>query len=160
MDLDEVRVWRLGVALRIFAGLLFGVVTAGVVAFLAYQAAAPDGDLRSALVAPVPFGLLGFLLWRQTFHPRLSAGPEGLVLRSQWRTTRVPWSAVVRCDAGYYGIAITCTDGSRVMAPAPQKSNLSRWLGRQTGADDVADYLERRAGEHRREVEASGVPGE
>ncbi|MFD0783493.1 PH domain-containing protein [Micromonospora azadirachtae] len=158
MDLDEVRVWRLGVGLRIFAGLLFGVMSVGLVAFVAYQAAAPDGDLRSALVAAVPFGLLGFLLWRQIFHPRLTAGPEGLVLRSQWRTSRVPWAAVVRCDPGYYGIVITCTDGSRVVAPAPQKSNLSRWLGRSTRADDVADYLERRAREHRRKIEASDVP--
>lgn len=70
------------------------------------------------------------MLWRHIFHPRLSAGPEGLILRSQWRTFHVPWSAVVRCEPGYHGIAITCADGSRVIAPAPQKSNLSRWLGR------------------------------
>ncbi|WP_413644645.1 PH domain-containing protein [Micromonospora sp. RTP1Z1] len=69
-------------------------------------------------------------MWRRIFHPRLSAGPEGLILRREWRTIRVPWSAVVQCDAGYYGITITCADGSRVVAPAPQKSNLSRWLGR------------------------------
>ncbi|WP_433652034.1 hypothetical protein ACQP2C_06020 [Micromonospora zamorensis] len=37
------------------------------------------------------------------------------------------------------------------MAPAPQKSNLSRWLGRTTRADDVADYLEQRAREHQRQ---------
>ncbi|MFI6257892.1 hypothetical protein ACIBCL_17570 [Micromonospora zamorensis] len=151
IDLQEVRVWRLGVALRIFSGLLLGVVAVGVLVFSAYQASAPDGDLRPVLAIAVPYGLLGFVLWRHIFHPRLSAGPEGLILHSQWRTVHVPWSAVVRCDPGYHGIAITCADGSRVMAPAPQKSNLSRWLGRTTRADDVADYLEQRAREHQRQ---------
>ncbi|MFI7431737.1 PH domain-containing protein [Micromonospora sp. NPDC049836] len=159
IDVHEERVWRLGVAVRVFAGLLLGVIAIGVMVFVAYQALAPDGELGLALALVVPYGMLAFLLWRQTFHPRLSAGPEGLVLRGPWRTVRVPWSAVVRCDAGYYGIAITCADGGRVLAPAPQKSNLSRWLGRRTRADDVADYLERRARQHRREVDASGVAG-
>ncbi|MEW2381837.1 hypothetical protein AB0873_07070 [Micromonospora sp. NPDC047707] len=42
IDLDVVRVWRLGVALRIFAGLLLGVMAVGVVAFFAHQALATD----------------------------------------------------------------------------------------------------------------------
>ncbi|QGN47489.1 hypothetical protein ACN26Y_15215 [Micromonospora sp. WMMD558] len=88
IDLDEVRVWRLGVALRIFAGLLLGVMAVGVVAFFAHQALATDGDLRVALALAVPYGLLGFLMWRGTFHPRMSAGPKGMILRSQWRTVR------------------------------------------------------------------------
>ncbi|WP_422744625.1 PH domain-containing protein [Micromonospora sp. WMMD754] len=152
IDMNEVRVWRLGRITRVFAGLLLGVMTIVAVAVFAYQASTPDGDLRPALAIAVPYGLLGFLVWRQIFHPRLSVDAEGLILRGPWRTTRVPWPAVVRCDPGYFGIAITCADGSWVMAPAPQKSNLSRWLGRGTRADDVADYLERRAREHRREA--------
>ncbi|MEV6812456.1 PH domain-containing protein [Micromonospora sp. NPDC051296] len=150
------RVWRLGLASRVLAGLLIGVMAVAVVMFFVWT----DGDLRVALAIAVPYGLLAFLLWRRTFHPRLSAGPEGLTLRREWRTIRVPWSAVVRCDAGYDGITIICADGSWVVAPGPQKSNLSRWLGRKTQADDVAAYLERRAREHQQEIEASGMPGE
>lgn len=149
-DLEEVRVWRLGLATRALAGLLIGGMAVVAVMFFVWQAAAPDGDLFAPLAIGATYGLMGFGMWRRIFHPRLSAGPEGLIVRREWRTIRVPWSAVVQCDAGYHGITITCADGSRVVAPAPQKSNLSRWLGRETRADTVAAYLERRAREHRR----------
>ncbi|WP_158289854.1 PH domain-containing protein [Micromonospora sp. S4605] len=155
-DLAEVRVWRLGRATRILAGLLIGGMAVAVVVFFLWQATTPDGDLLAPLAIAAPYGLIGFAMWRRIFHPRLSAGPEGLILRGPWRTIRVPWSAVVRCDAGYHGITITCADGSRVVAPAPQRSNLSRWLGRETRADVVAAYLERRAREHRRVSAATG----
>ncbi|MEV0804920.1 PH domain-containing protein [Micromonospora sp. NPDC050200] len=136
-----------------------------VVMFFVWQATAPDGDLLAPLAIGATYGLMGFVMWRRIFHPRLSAGPAGLILRREWRTIRVPWSAVLQCDAGYYGITITCADGSRVVAPAPQKSNLSRWLGRETRADAVADYLERRAREHQRvwvatELEAQHSKGD
>lgn len=150
IDLDEVRVWRPGVALRIFAGLMIGGMAAGVIVFVAYTVAAPEGDPRVPLAVAVPFGLVGFLMWRQTIHPRTSAGPQGVLLRGQWRTVHVPWSAIVRCRAGYHGITITCADGNLAVAPAPQKSNLSSWLGRETRADEAADYLERRARAHQR----------
>ncbi|MDW5325588.1 PH domain-containing protein [Plantactinospora sp. KLBMP9567] len=152
------QVWRLGLGLRICAGLVIGGMAAGVMVFLAYEAAAPEGDLRAPLAVAVPFGVLGLSMWQQTFRPRTSVGPQGVVLRSKWRTIRLPWSMIVRCDPGYDGITITCADGSRVVAPAPQKSNLSRWLGRKTRADEVAAYLERRAHEHRRLIQPT--PGE
>lgn len=156
-DVSEVRVWRLGLAARALAGLLIGGMAVVVVLFFVRQAIAPDGDLLAPLAIGATYGVMGFVMWRRIFHPRLSAGPEGLVLRHPWRTVRVPWSAVVRCDPGYYGITITCADGSRVVAPAPQKSNLSRWLGRETRADAAAAYLERRAREHRRVPAATGL---
>ncbi|SCG65148.1 hypothetical protein GA0070609_4024 [Micromonospora echinaurantiaca] len=53
-DLAEVRVWRLGLATRIMAGLLIGGMAVVVVVFFFWQATAPDGNL----LAPLAIGAL------------------------------------------------------------------------------------------------------
>lgn len=79
---------------RTLAGLLIGGMAIVIVGFFWWQATTRDGNLLAPLAIGAPYGLLGFAMWRRIFHPRLTAGPEGLILRGQWRTVRVPWSAV------------------------------------------------------------------
>jgi hypothetical protein len=149
---SEVRTWRMSLGLRIFGTAFTAILTIPIAIgfILLFKDAVPAG-----IIIMVAFGLLGFWMWYVVWRPRTQAGPHGISLRRGWRTTQVTWSEISRCTAGYSGITITRLDGSYVIAPVPQKSNLSRWLRRTSEADEVAAYLQQRARRYRKRAKAA-----
>ena len=111
------------------------------------------GDLLVAFIAPTAYLLLDTKLWFQIIVPRTVAGPDGVTIRSGRGTTHLAWTEIGRCEAGYWGIAITCLNGRTALARMPQKSNIAGWAGRSTEADKVAAYLELRAKYYREGIE-------
>jgi hypothetical protein len=97
------------------------------------------------LIPGVAFPLLAYVLWVRILRPRMVATDDGVEIHNGRRTERVAWRDIVRCEAGYDGTVITCSDGRQVLAPYPQKSNLATWLGRTTKADRAAVYIADRA---------------
>jgi hypothetical protein len=119
----QVGAWALGVV-----GGLMAVVS---------LVAAVTGAGAGALLVAVVFGLFPVFAWRWGTHPLLATSARAVV---------VPWADVERCVPSSLGLLIERRSGGRpVVAWAVQKSNLFRWLGRRTRADDVAAALEERA---------------
>lgn len=140
-ELDQV--WRPGRWGRVGA---WAVGVAGGLLSVVSLVAAATGVGAGALVAAVVFGLFPVFAWRWGTHPLLGASAEGVVVRNPVRTVVVPWADVERCVPSSLGLLIERRGGGRpVVAWAVLKSNLSRWLGRRTRADDVAAALEERA---------------
>jgi len=81
-------------------------------------------------------GLVGWFL--AVLRPFVALSDTELVIRNPWGLRRVELSDISRVDVGYSGLTITTTTGSQIVAWAVQKSNLAKWTGRQTRADQVA----------------------
>jgi hypothetical protein len=62
------------------------------------------------------------------------------------RRRSIPLAQIAGVTTGYYGIAITTNESKTYTASVVQKNNYSRWLGRRTRADDVADAIRSAAG--------------
>jgi hypothetical protein len=128
----QVGAWALGVS----GGLLC----------IVSLVAAVTGSGADWLLLAVVFGLFPVFAWRWGTHPLLATSADGVVVRNPVRTVVVPWADVERCVPSSLGLLIERRgDGRTVVAWAVQKSNLFRWLGRRTRADDVAAALEERA---------------
>ena len=83
--------------------------------------------------------------WRWGLHPRIIATFTGIEIRNALTTHFIPWRDFVSCKTSYRGLTIVRRGGGRVFAFAVQKSNLSVWRHLRTRADDIAEYLARRA---------------
>ncbi len=120
-----------------------GVVSAavGVVAGVVQALQGDIGALGVGLTYAALFGLMfGVSGWRFGLRPRITAETEGVMVRNPGQETFVPWDDIVDASAGYSGITIKTANGE-LTAWAVQKWNLSRWFGRRTRADDVADFI-------------------
>lgn len=73
-------------------------------------------------------------------RPYVSASTSGLVIQNPFTRREVAWDDVVDVVPSYHGLEVV-THGETVSAWAVQKSNIARWLGRRTRADDVAGTL-------------------
>ncbi|WP_158244945.1 PH domain-containing protein [Verrucosispora sp. ts21] len=112
---------------------------------------------RSATLAVIP--LAGILSWligsnvfvaglvvvggvftaiRFAFHPAVILTDNDVTVRNPSGSRRVPLDEVVMVEPGYGGLTITTASGDPVVAWAVQKSNLAKWKGWHTRADDVA----------------------
>jgi hypothetical protein len=140
-ELDEV--WRPTRSGRVAAS---SVGAAGGLLSALSLAASVTGAGTGGLLAAVVFGLFPVFAWRWGTHPLLAASAEGVLVRNPVRTVVVPWADVERCVPSSLGLLIERRSGGRpVVAWAVQKPNRSRWLGRRTRADDVAEALVLRA---------------
>jgi hypothetical protein len=139
-DLDEV--WRPARLGRVAAASV--AVTGGLLCVLSLVAAV-TGAGWGGLLAAVVFGLFPVVAWRWGTHPLLGAGAGGILVRNPVRTVVVPWAEVERCVPSSLGMVIERRGGRSVVAWAVQKPNTSRWLRRETRADEVAAALEERA---------------
>jgi hypothetical protein len=140
-ELDEVwRPTRSGRVAAASVGVIGGLLCA------LSLAATVTGAGAGGLVAAAVFGLFPVFAWRWGTHPLVAASAEGVFVRNPVRTVVVPWADVERCVPSSLGLLIERRSGGRpVVAWAVHKSNLSRWLGRSTWADDAAAALELRA---------------
>jgi hypothetical protein len=138
---DEVwRPGRLGRVAAVSVGASGGLLSA------LSLAAAVTGAGAGGLLAAVVFGLFPVFAWRWGTHPLLAVSTDGVVVRNPLRTVVVPWADVEQCVPSSLGLLIERRSGGRpVVAWAVPKSNLSRWRGRPTAADEVAAALEERA---------------
>jgi hypothetical protein len=138
------RVWRPTAGSRIglyLVAALFVALAAVIVA---------TGDSDDSLLGGVAIGAVMGLLpaavaVRFARRIRIVATDEELVIVSFASERRIPWSEVVDAEPGYSGITIGLSDGSSVLSGAVQKANISAWFRRDTRADQVAEYINRRA---------------
>lgn len=80
----------------------------------------------------------GLVLWfRSAFRPEVVLTATDLVVRNPGGTRQVSLREVAAVEPGYGGLTITTVTGERVVAWAVQKSNLAKWTGRHTRADEV-----------------------
>ncbi|MCG5462883.1 hypothetical protein AB0K35_31285 [Micromonospora sp. NPDC053740] len=84
--------------------------------------------------------IVGALLswWRFAWSPAVILTDTEVIVRNPNVSHRVALHDVAMVDAGYGGMTITTAKNQRVVAWAVQKSNLAKWTGRHTRADDVA----------------------
>ncbi|MET0491724.1 MAG: PH domain-containing protein [Actinoplanes sp.] len=88
-----------------------------------------------------PF-LVGLMLWwLSTIRPALTLTGEEVIVRNPVRTTRVPLADIAEVRPGRRGVTIRTTDDRKVSAWAVQRSNLARWTGRDTRADQVTEAI-------------------
>lgn len=89
---------------------------------------------------PAAFGL------RYAFRARVELTEAELVIITTLSARRIPWAAVETALPEYSGVRVYLKDGRSIVAGAVQKSNVSKWLGRTTRADDLADEISLRSG--------------
>ncbi|MGN9810166.1 hypothetical protein ACTMSW_12505 [Micromonospora sp. BQ11] len=129
--------WRVSMVGRAFG--ILGLVLAGVAA----SAIVVSGfDLAAKIVILVPIGGYAALAYLSALRPSITLTDSELVIRNKLRTHRIGLHTIVRVDAGYHGIGVQTRHGQVVHGWAVQKSNLARWLGRQTRADLVVETIE------------------
>jgi hypothetical protein len=83
--------------------------------------------------------------WRFAWRPAVILTDTEVVVRNPNSTRRIQLRDVAHVDPGYGGLAIATSTGERVIVWAVQKSNLAKWTGRHTRADDVATAITRRS---------------
>ena len=76
-------------------------------------------------------------------RPRLTAGPDGVVVVAGRDVVRLPWRDIRRCEPGADGLTIICADGRRVVSRFPQQRQAA--ASTPTEADRAAAYLAQRA---------------
>ena len=137
------REWRPRLAGRVAAWL--AIVVAVPLAVWAVIWGVLNDKVTSALLMSALLILYAIGRWRWALHPRLIVLADGIKVRNGFSEQFVEWAEVDRCAAGYMGIVVVKKDGGTVTAFAVQKSNAMAWLNRRTRADEVAEYIERRA---------------
>ena len=132
------QTWRVSLVGRAFAILVL------VLAGIAAAAVLVSGlDLASKLVIVVLIGCFAAYAYIGALRPSITLTDSELVVRNKFRTYRIDLRTIARVDAGYHGIAVQTRHGQVVHGWAVQKSNLARWLGRQTRADLVVEAIEK-----------------
>ncbi|MET8262181.1 PH domain-containing protein [Micromonospora sp. NPDC005553] len=126
------QIWRVSSLGRF--GVLALVPLAGLLSWLALGSV-----LASALA------IVGALLswWRFAWRPAVILTDTEVILRNPNASQHIALRDVRIVDAGYGGLTITTSTNERVVAWAVQKSNLAKWTGRHTRADDVAASITR-----------------
>ena len=131
-DTDEVYVWQAGRQLRLFSYVALAVVLILLVrVVIAYGLMASIGVILVLGAA--------FQVWWMILRPRLVAGPDGVRVVLGRQPVEIPWREIRRVEAGPNGITIHFGQGQQVVSRFPQRK------GADTEADQVADYLARRA---------------
>lgn len=97
-----------------------------------------------ALAAVIPVVLFAGVV----FRCQLRVDRRGIEIVRLISRTFIPWPDVVRAEPSYFGIRIWRLNGSSVVAPVVQKSNLAKMLSIRTRADDVADLINQRVKLH------------
>jgi hypothetical protein len=149
---DESRpgTWRTSGLARAFGWVacpLLGLLAVGSLVAAVWPDVGQDRTAMAALAAAAAAAAV--VTWRCALHPRLTAGPDGLVVVNPWHTLVVPWADVAGVAPGYSGIEIARRSGRTVVAWAVQQSNMATWMGRRTRAVRTAESLAELAERHR-----------
>lgn len=107
-----------------------------------------------ALATVIPVALFAGIVYRC----RLRVDGRGVEIVRLISCTLIPWPDVVRAEPSYFGIRIWRLNGSSVVAPVVQKSNLAKMLSIRTRADDVADCINQRVRLHDANLRADHRP--
>lgn len=113
--------------------------------------AAIEGEMLAGLLFAVVFcggPAAAAVVW--VHRSRVVCSAEGLEVVGLWSRRWIEWSRVCSASPGYWGVEVSLSDGSTVVAGAVQKANVSVWLGRRTRADEVADFINARVSGARR----------
>ena len=139
----EEREFRATSAARIFCWI--GIVACVPIAMMTSLWASDSGRILEGFVSAFLLILCSLGCWRWGLHPRIVATFTGIEIRNALKTHFVPWRDFASCKTSYRGLTIVRRSGGYVWAFAVQKSNLSVWRHLRTRADDIAEYLARRA---------------
>jgi hypothetical protein len=140
-DSDKVQ-WRPR-GRRWFQGVtVVGVL--GAVAFVA-NAFSPDVDLGSVAVGAAMDALMLLAVWRFGLHPSVTAERRRLIVRNPFRTYVMDWAEVAHCTPTRSGMRIEREGQRSVLAWAVQKAGVWGVIRHRTRADEVAEFLNRRA---------------
>ncbi|WP_430501289.1 PH domain-containing protein [Micromonospora trifolii] len=121
------QVWKVSPLGRF--GVLALIALLGTFTWLAW------GNVFVSLLA----GLGGLVSWfRFAFRPAVTLTDTDVIVRNPNGSQQVSLSDVAKVEPGYGGLTITTSTGEHVVAWAVQKSNLAKWTGRHTRADEVA----------------------
>jgi hypothetical protein len=132
------QTWRVSLAGRAFA--IFVQVLASTVA----SAIVVSGlDFAMKIVFVVLIGGFAAYAYLGALRPSITLTDSEVVIRNKFKMYRIDLKTIVRLDAGYHGIRVQTRHGQEVHGWAVQKSNLARWLGRQTRADLVVKAIEK-----------------
>jgi len=135
-DADAVTVWRADRRYRIGAYIVIAVL-------LVLSA--------RVLIAYGYLALIGVVLvlaavgqtWWNLLRPKLTAGPEGVVVVNGRAPVHLPWQEIRRVEAGREGLTIICAGGRSVVSRFPQQRPAP--AEQRTEADAAAAYLAQRA---------------
>ncbi|MEU8377530.1 PH domain-containing protein [Micromonospora sp. NPDC048894] len=121
------RVWKVSPLGRI--GVLLLVPMVGMVTYF----------IRGGLIPSLLTMLAGVLIWfRYAFLPEVVLTATDVIVRNPGGKRQVRLPDVATVGTGYGGLTITTLTGEHLTAWAVQKSNLAKWTGRHTRADEVA----------------------
>lgn len=140
----------MGRAFGIFVLVLAGIVASAIVV--------SGLDLASKIASVVLIGGFAAYAYTSALRPSITLTNSELVIRNKFRTYRIDLNTIVRVDAGYHGVGVQTRHGQVVHGWAVQKSNLARWLGRQTRADLVVEAIEKARWSTRDSPASSSLP--
>jgi hypothetical protein len=111
-DPEAVLVWRAADKLRI---LSYGAIL--LLLLFATKVALSFGPLATIGILLVLAA--SFQVWWSTLRPRLTAGPQGVVMVEGREPVRLAWRDIRRCEVGPRGLKILCTDGRELTPRFP-----------------------------------------
>ena len=129
--------------LRAVPLLVFCAATAGVFLLIALGTAIvglANSRPADALVALV-FAVVIVATFGRALRMRVELSEQGVDVHHVFRTDRVSWSEISTASVDYDGLHLHLRDGRRVTAGSMGKSNLSKWMGRRSAADDRLDAV-------------------
>lgn len=121
----------------------FGQVGSSVVLAVATVSAFVVSGPAAGLVVLV---LGGALAWLFVYWPAVILTGTEVTVRNPWGTQRVPLGDVAGTGGAYAGLSIQRRSGGTVAAWAVQKSNLAKWSGKTSRADEAAAAIMAAAG--------------
>lgn len=93
--------------------------------------------------------------WWSLLRPKLTAGPDGVVVVNGRTPLYLPWQEIRRVEAGKEGLTIICAGGRSVVSRFPQQRPAP--AQQLTEADAAAAYLAQRAAWERKPSGAAPV---
>lgn len=133
-------VWRSAVLLRLLYCLLalmfFVFAGVGISVAVGDPTAAALPMLFAGGSAAIGMGFLAYAV-----RVSITMDNDGLLVRNLIRETRVPWSDIADCSAGYCGITIVRQDGSTVTPSAAQKPNYAEWFNLESRAERICTQI-------------------
>ncbi|MDG4864190.1 hypothetical protein P8605_39220 [Streptomyces sp. T-3] len=134
------RDWGVGGNEKALCALLLGVLLAG-------DVLGDTGPLETVCWAAVYLAALGLVL-----RSRVAVGGDHVFVRGLLRYRSLPLHEVTEVHAGWFGLTVRAGD-RRLTCFAVSRTNISRWLGRESRADRIAAQI-RAAAEQARSADA------
>lgn len=108
--------------------------------------AAAIANPSAGAILPVALLLVAaFTFIRSAAYGAVALTEDGVEIKNLLGKRIITLASICSVDPGYNGLAITTNDGKSYTALVIQKTNVSRWMGRRTRADEIADAIRRAA---------------